>query len=603
MLKILNPKRRLLALVALFVSVSLFAAACGSDDDDNVVDDTAPDGQVVTGDDPTTSTADAGQSQNRDDGDGTDTTTPLTTTTTEPPLVATGGGCTEGRRGGEITMGVFSEAAGLDPTVASASGVAGLTELSTLYDVLMRLDRNTGEYIPQLAESLTSNEDSSVWTLKLREGIRFGNGDPLNAEAVIASMERWYELDAAVGQRNASRALVAFFKDNMEAVDDLTVVFTLNEPWGTFPAVLAGSAGLIVNVNAIPVIQDGDNAGKPDIPAFSRNPVGAGAGPYEIARFAPGEEIVVRAKDDYWGGPVCIEEITFVRVPGAPATYDAWQADDLDIAFLREPRVIAEARENGDDNALIYLQNMGGVVLINNGVRDYQPPTADLRLRQAIFYALDPNVMNQRAHDGTGVPGKSLLSTRSQFYDADLFPEFPTDPDRARQLVEEVKAEGNWDGRIVLSCHNAPSLVDWAIAAEILLEDVGFEVEVENDGNILSMIASVVLNADYDISCWGFNLADDVPFISMLQHTCNAFNNRTGYCSEAMDAAVSQLRDATNAQETQAALAAIWAEWQETIPSVPYETIEEYILFKDEVRGVIGTQAQVVLFHDAYLES
>lgn len=591
MFQLAKPKHKLLVALALFVSLAMFAASCGSDDDDTSTGDPSS-SDVVTGD----TEAPSG------DGDGgADSGGEITTTTTEPPLVATGEGCTADRQGGSITMGMFSETAGLDPTVSSGSGVTGMIELMTIYDILIRYDKATGEYVPHLAESLESNDDFTVWTLKLRPNVTFSNGDPLDADAVIASMDRWANLDAAVGQRNQSTAFVSFIS-NMEATDDLTVVFTLDEPWGTFPYTLADEPGMIVNVNAIPLHEEGEDAGKPNIPAFNRNPVGGGAGPYEVVRFAPGEEIVVRARNDYWGGPVCIEEITFVRVPGAAATYDAWQTGELDVAYLREPKVNAEARENGDDNAIIFLQNTGGVLLMNNGVRGSETPTSDVRLREAIFLALDADVLNDRANEGTGLQTKSLLDGRSQFYDPDLFPEFPTDLDRARELVEEVKAEGNWDGTIRLNCHNAPSRIDWALAAEALLENVGFDVEVLNDGTIQDLIGAVIINADYDLGCWGFNLSDETPYIPVLQHTCTSRSNRTGYCDERMDAAVAQLRAANTNPDIQAALAEIWAIWQETIPSASVETIEEYVLFRDNIRGAIGTQTGGILFHDAYIE-
>ena len=588
-----KTRRAIEAVVILLVSLALIATACGTDGDD---EGTGP----VEVETPTTQTAEPPEEPGEETPEPAESQPPPTLpppTTTDPPSVATGGECTEERKGGEITMGVFSETSGLDPTVSTGSGVTGMNELMALYDVLMRLDRDTGEYVPHLAESLESNDDATVWTLGLREGITFGNGDPLDADAVIASINRFYTTDRALGQANQSVAFVSFITE-MVALDDLTVQFTLNEPWGTFPYTLADEPGMIVNVNVLNSYSDEENP----VAAFSRNPVGAGAGPYEVERYAPKEEIVLRAKDDYWGGPVCIEKITFVRFAGASATYDAFQNDDLQVAFLREPRAIAEARENGDDNALVFLQNTGGVIMINNGIRGSTPPTTDVRLRRAIFLATDTAVMDQRANDSTGLPGKTLLSDRSFFYDADLFPEFPTDPDEARRLVEEVKAEGNWDGTIRLHCHNAPSRIDWAIAAEALLENVGFDVEVINDGTIQDLIAAVLVQADYDIACWGFNLADDTPYIPVLQHTCTSRSNRTGYCSEDMDAAIASLRAAGTYAETQRALADIWEEWQETVPSVSYETIEEYILFKDNIRGVIGTQASGVLFHDAYIE-
>ena len=585
-----KTRRAIEAVIILLVSLALIATACGSNDDDD--EGTGP----VEVETPTTQTAEP------PDEPGEETPEPAETqptptlpppTATDPPAVATGGECTEERKGGEITMGVFSETSGLDPTVSTGSGVTGMNELMALYDVLMRLDRDTGEYVPHLAESLESNDDYTVWTLKLREGISFGNGDPLDAEAVIASINRFNNTDRALGQANQSVAFVSFITE-MVALDNLTVRFTLNEPWPRFPYTLADEPGMIVNVN---VIEE-----RGGVPEFSRDPAGGGAGPYELVEYVPEEQIVMEAKDDYWGGPVCIQKITFVRVPGAPATYDAFQSDEIQVAFLREPRAIAEARDNGDENALVFLQNTGGVIMINNGIRGSTPPTTDVRLRRAIFLATNADIMNERANDGTGLPGKSLLSTRSRFYDENLFADYSTDADQARALVEEVKAEGDWDGKIRLHCHNAPSRIDWAIAAEALLESVGFEVEVINDFNIGGLIQAVLVLADYDIACWGFNLADDTPYIPVLQHTCTSGSNRTGYCDENMDAAIANLRAASSDEEIQAALAGIWEVWQETVPSVMYETIEEYVLFKDNIRGVIGTQASGVMFHNAYIE-
>ena len=575
-----KPLPKLLVFLALLVSLSLIAAACGDDDPENVT--TPPDD---TG--PTTSSEVA-------------TTLPEATIAPPLPRATTGDGCTEARKGGSITMGMFSETSGLDPTTSSGSGVTGMIELMALYDVLMRLDTTTGEYVPHLAESLTSNDDHTEWTLKLRPNISFADGTPLDADAVISSLDRWYKLDPAKGQINQSNAFIEFI-DGLEAENDLTVNITLDKPWGTFPYALADEPGMIVNVKAIPQITEGEDTGQPDIAAFSRNPQNAGVGPYDLVRFVPGEEIVMQAKADYWGGPVCIEQLTFKRVAGADNTYDAFKAGDFDAAFLREPRTIKEARDNGDDNALSFLQNTGGVLMMNNGVRGTVTPTSDVRLRQAIFYALDPAILNERANESAGLSTKALLDERSQFYNAALFPEFPTDTEKAKELVAEVKAEGSWDGSIRLQCHNAPSRIQWAIAVEAMLEEVGFEVEVLNDGNIGEMINIVLRLADYDLACWGFNLSDRTPFIPLLQHECMGTGNRTGYCSDAMDAALAKLRAAATHSETQAALGDVWAEWQKTVPSASVETVEEYVVFNDKFRGIVGTQASGIMFHNAYL--
>src|SRR5699024_3228882 len=132
---------------------------------------------------------------------------------------------------------------------------------------------------------------------------------------------------------------------DMDVVDDLTLEITLDDSWPGFPYLLASTGGMIVNVDLL------EERGE----SFATNPEGAGAGPYEFERFAPGEEIVLRAKTDYWGDVACTETLEFVNVPGGQATLDSFENGELDIAFLRDPTVIADARDAGiDDHSILY---------------------------------------------------------------------------------------------------------------------------------------------------------------------------------------------------------------------------------------------------------
>ena len=136
--------------VVLFVLFALAAAACGDDGDSG--------------------------SSGTENGDGGSADT---TTTTATP-----------QDGGTITMGTYIEPSGLDPVVAQGGGTGGNHEMGAIYGTLMRYDADADEYVPYMAESLEGNEDSTVFTLKLREGVTFTDGSPYNAEAVIFSMKR-----------------------------------------------------------------------------------------------------------------------------------------------------------------------------------------------------------------------------------------------------------------------------------------------------------------------------------------------------------------------------------------------------------------------------
>ena len=121
-----------------------------------------------------------GDDSSSDDADGATSTSAAGASATS---VAGGGeadACTEERKGGEITMGVGLEIGGIDPTISLGTGVAGATEMTAMWDTLMRYNPATGEYETHVAESLEPTKpDLTEWTLKLKSGLKFGNGDPL----------------------------------------------------------------------------------------------------------------------------------------------------------------------------------------------------------------------------------------------------------------------------------------------------------------------------------------------------------------------------------------------------------------------------------------
>ena len=93
------------------------------------------------------------------------------------------------KKGGQLTIADYGEPRSLDPTVTYASGATGGSAMAAVYDELVRYDYTADDWAPQLAESLTSSKNDTVWTLKLRKGVKFTNGQPLNAAAVVNSLK------------------------------------------------------------------------------------------------------------------------------------------------------------------------------------------------------------------------------------------------------------------------------------------------------------------------------------------------------------------------------------------------------------------------------
>jgi peptide/nickel transport system substrate-binding protein len=524
-------------LAALFAVTVLLAAACGDDDDATDVDDAAPD--------------DADEAAE----------------------------CTEDLIGGSVTMGTFSELAGMDPVVSRGTGVAGGIEAIAFYDTLVRYDADNDEYVPHLAESLEPNEDYDEWTLTLRDGVTFGNGDPLTAEAVQDSFAR--HQDPAL---QSTQFLQAISVTDMEVVDELTLVFTLDGPWPRFPYMLANLGGMITNPAVVE--ERGDD--------FNTNPEGAGAGPYEVERYAPGDELILRAKDDYWGGPVCIEQLRFIWIPGADGTYDAFVADELEIAFLREPQAIAQAKDDGV-RGFSTIQSAGAMLMLNQ----LSGPASDPRVREALAAAIDPEVVNQRAWEGTGLAGTALIAEQSILYEGLEGPQ--PDPDRAAELVEEAKADG-WDGSLELLCPTDTTAQDICIAIKAQADAAGMNMTIESL-TTADLIERVLFERNFEASQFGMNIADAEPWIRLgsFLHS-ESFVNAGGYQNPDMDEVLGALRVADDVDTRKEAIAEIQALWNEDTPNIVYAPIEEFIAVDDSVRGLKISQDAQIYFDSAFIQ-
>lgn len=495
--------------------------------------------------------------------------------------------CTAERVGGVATVGTYAEAPGLDPAVGGGTGLdmglAGGTEAAAIYDVLVIYDEVSGEYKPHLAEELTANDDATEWTLRLRSGINFDNGDPFDAEAVATSIKR----HVAEGSRSTMRRGVVLIED-YEIVDDLTLVFHLAEPWGDFPMILATSPGMITNQALID--ERGEN--------FNVNAVGGGVGPYVIERFTPGEGLVLKARDNYWGGPVCIEELRFINMGGGPLTFEALEAGQVDTAFLPDGATIARARDAGYDG-LTWIINAGSGVMINHGVSESPTPTADVRVRQAVAHALNPDAINERQFDGYGLPTSAIIHPDSTLSPGIDGPKY--DVERAKQLVEEVKAETGWDGTIRLLCNDLPDRRNAAMAVEALLNSAGMKVD-RTIGDTAALISGVITKKDYDLACWSINLTDADAWFNLSIFSSNSPTNYAGIKDPEIDDALGALKAARTTDERQAALGELQERWNEVVPAALWGGAETFIAQSERIHGVVPTVRQMQLFHDAYVD-
>jgi peptide/nickel transport system substrate-binding protein len=474
--------------------------------------------------------------------------------------------------GGTLTHADFSEARSLDPTKTIATGYSGGTALAAVYDVLVRYDPETQDFEPWLAEDIQSNDDFTEWTVTLREGVTFSDGSPLNAEAVVNSVN-WY-----LGNRGFEAAVVAPSLAGVEATDDRTVVFSLNKSWATFPAVLGQGVGMIV----APAATKGE---------FT--PIGAG--PFTLNRYSPQEELLLDARDDYWGGTPNLDQLRFIWLNDDDARFDTLESDGADVTVLRDPEQVRKARD-AEYPGYLTVQNLGNVVMLNSAEGR---PAADPRVREAIALAVDPAVLNQRVYGGVDLASKALFSDLSQWHAPDV-ESVPQDVERARELVEQAKADG-FDGTIGYLGNSSPGGRDLALAVQAMLETAGLTVETELLQSTADIIQRVFVSRDYDMSQSGLSVSEEDPFQRLYTsfHSKSAVN-ALGYANPEMDALITELQG-TEGDARQEVLARIEALFQKSLPTQALSPVTPFVPWQADVHGVEPINEGMLLFGDAWI--
>ncbi len=451
-----------LRLLAVLLVLGLVAAACGSSGGDG--GDASPSG----GDDGTDEAA-------TDDDGGDDAAPPPNTDLVEtlPPDDEEDGG--DGPvKGGVYRIGIEAEVNGVNPTT-SALSAPGLWMGITVFDTLTAYLPD-GSVVPHLAESVEPNEDFTIWTVTLREGISFHDGTPLNADAVVANFTSQH------GAPLVGLAVRPFFPpevaDAIAKVDDLTVEFFPLDPDANFPATLAGQLGMVASPAWL-------EAAAAD-PALDQEPVGTGPFVFE-SRVLDSVTRFVR-NDDWWGIGLIQDDIWLDAVEFYPLTDTEQRVEQL---FANE----LDAMHTTVSSSVIELQDAAAldeITLVSDDrteesfamINTLHPPFDDIRARQALTFATPRDLYNELIAENVNRPADQMFTPDSPYYNPDVVQE-ADDPDRAAPLVEEYCAEKGTeinpvlegpvctDGKINIELqYSGPSLVQTRIAE--LLRDEGW---------------------------------------------------------------------------------------------------------------------------------
>ncbi len=322
---------------------------------------------------------------------------------------------------GTLVVGLVAEPVNLDP--------AQVTDLNSnrvgrrIVEPLVTFPDDSTQVVPGLAESWTISKDGLHYIFKLRKGISFHDGTPLDAEAVKFSIERQINPEHPAAKLGKYPFANYFFGNvkAVEVVDPLTVEFVLKEPRASFLAVLTAGAASIVSPTAV----------KKYGVDYPSSPVGTG--PFKFASWDRGQKVVLEKNAAYWRGPVKLERVIYRPIVEDQARLTELLTGALDLIVGTPPDYVGQLEASGK----VAVLKQTGVHVWYLGINNQKKPFDDKRVRQALNYAVDKDAIVRDVLKGTGTLSAGPVLPKTWGADAGLKP-YPYDPARARKLLAEA---------------------------------------------------------------------------------------------------------------------------------------------------------------------
>jgi len=355
----------------------------------------------------------------------------------------------EPKKGASVSINMESDLPTLDPL-----GLASFNDRNAgllLYDTLLDIDPK-GNIIPNIAERIDASDDVMTFKLTLRSGVKFSDGTPYDAAAVVKNFQR------IMDPKNRCRCISDLSTiASVEATGPLDVLIKMKSPSAHFPATLADVAGMVVS----PAAAEKHGA---DFGNF-----GIGAGPFKLKEWRRGAQVIFERNPDYWRKAPWLDEVVLRPMPDEQTRYASLKAGNLDIVVNAAARDVLDAQQSKKFTILNPGSLATSFIQINLG----SPDVSDIRVRQALALALDRVSLNKALNRGVYKIANTPFGTG-------LFPHeqvdgYPTyDPAKAKKLVDEYGKPV----KVKLSINASPVNQLAAQAVQQMWKKVGIETEI-----------------------------------------------------------------------------------------------------------------------------
>ncbi|GAA5232796.1 hypothetical protein FOZ76_01720 [Verticiella sediminum] len=424
----------------------------------------------------------------------------------------------EPKPGGTLTVASEAEFSGFNHTQARIFNQNTSGPASAVMETLFAYEGK--DIVPRLATEFAEAPDRLSAQVKLRPGVKFHDGTPFDADAVVDHYQRLMAPDSGVNTSILSPIA------SVETVDELTVRFNLKEPWTALQSALALES--LVNFIGSPTALQKDPEG------FHRHPVGTG--PFVFKEWRAGDRVILARNPDYWEqGLPYLDQVVFRILPDANTRYQSIRSGEVDIGRMDTANHVLDAAKEPNLEVISYEGSGGFMWNFNHS----KPPFDDARARQAVVHAFNAQAMIDTMFLGTTTPTTDLLGPNSEWFCKDI-PWRGYDPQAASALVKDLGGL-----KFELVTVNNPAGRRQAAMIQQFGKSVGMDVGirmVEQSQNVRTG-----LSGDYQMDVWRFSDIGGDPDLVLSYYFGGAAGEPvTRHDTQRIDALLEQARGETD---------------------------------------------------------
>jgi peptide/nickel transport system substrate-binding protein len=422
-----------------------------------------------------------------------------------------------------LRIGLNDDPDALDPAISRA--YTGRLVFAAVCDKLFDVTPDL-KIVPQLATSYEWAPNQRSIVIKLRPGVKFHDGEPLNAEAVKFNIERSLTTEGSFRKPEIGQI------SSVDVINETTVRFNLSEPLVPLLATLTDRAGMMISPKAAKALGD----------KFGTRPVCAG--PYKFVERVAQGKIAFEKFADYWDkGNIHIDRVEFVPILDSTARLASLRSGDLHMIERASPTDLPEIR--GDSRLKVAgVPELGYQMIPLNVANGPRSKTfADVRVRQAVDLAIDRDTLIKTVFNNEYIPGNQWISPTSMYYNAKL-PVRKRDVAKARALLKEA-GQPNLTFTLIV-----PPERDRQEASQIIqgmLAEAGITMNIQTQENVTMLTNG--RKGDFEAYFTFWSGRPDPDGNVFTHNTCKGAQNDSRYCNEEVDTLLTKARQTPDSAE------------------------------------------------------